>query len=84
MTIRAIDNAGANVLAARPNGAALDDLDFYWGDVYGFAFSRGKWGAWADNGSRTLPAGGPGGLRRLIEADSGARPARPGAGAGEC
>src|SRR5579875_1833176 len=74
MTIPAIDNADANVLAARPNVAALDDLDFYWGDVYDFTFSRSKWVARTDNGSRTLLADSPGELFRLIDADYRAHP----------
>lgn len=54
--------------------AALDDLDFYWGDLYDFAFSRARWTARTRDGSRTLLAGSPEELRRLIEAHQEAHP----------
>ncbi len=74
MTIPAVDNPDSIVIAARPTVAALDELDFYWGDVYDLAFSRSKWVARTYNGSRTLLADSPGELSRLIEADYRAHP----------
>src|SRR5579875_3836175 len=52
----------------------LDDLDFYWGDVYDFVFSRAKWAARTLDGSRTLLADNPKELRELVEADYEAHP----------
>jgi hypothetical protein len=57
------------ITVAISRAAALDDLDFYSGDVYDFAFSRAKWVARTGDGSRTLLADSPQELRELIEAD---------------
>ncbi len=62
----------AQAQAAR--SAALDDLSFFWGDIYDFAFSRAKWVARTDDGSRTLTADSAEELRALTEADYKAHP----------
>jgi hypothetical protein len=54
--------------------AAPDDLSFFWGDIYDFAFSRDKWTARTRDGSRNLLANSPEELRGLVEADYEARP----------
>jgi hypothetical protein len=42
---------------------------FFWGDIYDFAFSRAKWVARTNDGSRTLVARSPDELSELVEAD---------------
>lgn len=54
--------------------AALNDLSFYWGDVYDFVFSRAKWVARTLDDGRTLLADNPEELRQLVEADYEAHP----------
>ncbi len=54
--------------------AVLDDLDFYWGDIFDFAFSRAKWTARTRDGDRTFLADSPEELRGLIETDHEAHP----------
>jgi hypothetical protein len=62
------------ITMAATRAAALDDLDFRWGDLYDFAFNRAKWVARTRDGARTLLGDDPEELRGLIEADYEARP----------
>lgn len=60
--------------AQAARSAALDDLSFFWGDIYDFALIRAKWAARTDDGSRTLTASSSEELRALVKADYQAHP----------
>jgi hypothetical protein len=54
--------------------AALDDLDWHWGQVYDLAVTRAGWVAKRLDNNRALVADSPEGLRELIWADYAAEP----------
>jgi hypothetical protein len=53
---------------------ALDELGWYWGEVYDLAITRSGWVAKRLDNGRALVAGGPNELRELIIADYAAEP----------
>jgi hypothetical protein len=54
--------------------AALDDLDFHWGESYDLAVTRAGWVAKRLDNGRALVAGSPAELGELITADYTAQP----------
>ena len=64
--------ATAEVRKARR--AALDDLDWHWGESYDLAVTRAGWVAKRLDNNRALVAGSPEELRALILADYAAEP----------
>ena len=64
--------ATAEVWKARQ--AALNDLDWHWGESYDLAVTRAGWVAKRLDNNRALVAGSPEELRALILADDAAEP----------
>ena len=64
--------ATAEVRKARQ--AALNDLDWHWGESYDLAVTRAGWVAKRLDNNRALVAGSPEELRALILADDAAEP----------
>ena len=64
--------ATAEVRKARQ--AALNDLDWHWGESYDLAVTRAGWVATRLDNNRALVAGSPEELRALILADYAAGP----------
>ncbi len=64
--------ATAEVRKARR--AALNDLDWHWGESYDLAVTRAGWVAKRLDNNRALVAGSPEELRALILADYAAEP----------
>ena len=64
--------ATAEVRKARQ--AALNDLDWHWGESYDLAVTRAGWVAKRLDNNRALVAGSPEELRALILADYTAEP----------
>lgn len=58
----------------RAREAALDDLDWHWGEAYDLAVTGAGWVAMRLDNGRSLVAGGPAELRSLIVADYAATP----------
>jgi hypothetical protein len=73
-------NEGSGIMTAtaaqvrRARAAALDDLDWHWGEAYDLAVTKAGWVAKRLDNGRSLVAGSPAELRALITADYAATP----------
>ena len=64
----------ATAEARKARAAALNDLDWHWGEAYDLAVTRAGWVAKRLDNNRALVAGSPEELRALILADYTAEP----------
>jgi hypothetical protein len=61
-------------MTMKTDRAALNDLDYHWGEVFDLAVTRAGWVAKRLDNGHALVASGPDGLRGLILADYSAQP----------